>query len=206
MNFFDRAQKRLREFLAQNRDESADSVPAQPAVPKNAPNLAADRGQVTDSDDLEQLIDPLTIDVIGDLCAESPFPVISSSLRETTVYVNDMELEISLSEGSKWLLIRTFFPITQENSPFAVTGEPLTEEQVDTQLHLLIDATNAWNQDWYQPTAYVDRQKDAWFIRLDSAYFAGAGLTADQFLSILIRTASFTDQARDEIPSLIPPV
>lgn len=149
---------------------------------------------------------PLTLPVIEDLCRESPFPVIGSSLSHVTVLINDLDLEISLSDGAMWLLIKTSVEIPNQVTPFPELDGELTDRQIDEQLHLLIDATNAWNQQHFLPTAYVDRVEDRWVVRLDSAFFAGAGMTTAQFASALARAATFSKQAAEEIPALIPPI
>lgn len=149
---------------------------------------------------------PLTLAVIEDLCRESPFPVVGSSFSRINVLINDLDLEISLSEGAVWLLIKTSVAIPNDVTPFPEHDEELNPRQIDEQLHLLIDATNAWNRDHFQPTAYVDRVEDAWVIRLDNAFFVGAGITTAQFASALARAATFSKQAAEKIPGLIPPI
>ncbi|MDO5048945.1 MAG: YbjN domain-containing protein [Actinomycetaceae bacterium] len=196
-------------------DAHADGTQA-PATPARAPRESSATPRAGDEDgaddlprfesDTSEFHKPLTITIIEDLVRLSPFPVIGSTLEDVTVLIHELPLTISLSEGGLWLLIRTAIELPEQETPFPQRDEELNPKQLDDQLHLLIDATNAWNREHFQPTAYVDRAEDNWVLRLDCAYFAGAGLSTDQFAIALARSVAYCEQASEQIPALIPPI
>lgn len=172
---------------------------------ENSDTEAAPEPAAEPDAEFEDLIKPLTIDDVRELCMAEPSAVLDANDNYVALGVNDMRYQVSLSEHNVWLLVKTNLVIPAEQTPFTDTN-PSDPEEMDAQLHLMIEATNRWNNTHYQPTAYVSRNSNTWVIQLDTAYFVGEGMTPSQFYSSLARALKYAESAASAIPSFIPPV
>lgn len=123
----------------------------------------------------------------------------------------------SLSDDSSWLQVRT-------SSPAPAPYNDLPKEEA---VALLQDAANAWNQEYYQPSAFPDltardwpcRVNDAsrqfpegvdggeeWRYIFDFAAFVAPGMTDDQLRETLDRCLAVHLQANKTIGDFTPPL
>lgn len=155
----------------------------------------------------EQLHSPFTFNDLVSFADRVDMAITANHDPYIHVIVDDLAMAITVSKDNTWLLVKSEFPVPPPglHNLEHIDTHPSTEE-IDRQLHLLIDATNEWNSATMYPTAYVDRTGHQWVIRLDTTFFIAGGLTFSQFQSHIDTARFYTRGAISQLPTLIPPV
>ncbi|MDO5719143.1 MAG: YbjN domain-containing protein [Actinomycetaceae bacterium] len=227
-NAWDTAQKstvfksRIRRFTtSQNRQSSGPQAGSSPRPPARATqsetagnrannNPAKGPGNSSGAASLvrqEELQFPFTFDDLLKFAERADLTITAQHEPYIHAIVDDLALAISVSQDNTWLLVKSEFPVPPPglHNLEHIDTDPSTEE-IDRQLHVLIDATNEWNSATMYPTAYVDRTGHQWVIRLDTTFFIAGGLTLSQFQSHIDTARFYTRGAITQLPTLIPPV
>ncbi|MDO5033915.1 MAG: hypothetical protein Q4E01_00790 [Actinomycetaceae bacterium] len=153
---------------------------------------------------VEEVYKPITIQKIEELCKADPESILEVNDKFVVVEAFGLKQIVRMSDKEGWIIVQCVYALSGDELPFENT-DTTDPEELNSQLHLLIEATNTWNRDRHQPTAYINREDDTWTLHLDSAYYAGSGLSASQFYSALHRAFGTARQAVEEIPTFIPP-
>ncbi|MDO5728885.1 MAG: YbjN domain-containing protein [Actinomycetaceae bacterium] len=201
MTTWNKLRKLVRNFIK----PSAEVVPSPPPQTGHTPSgqdTPVDRTAPTS----EQLFSPFTLNDLISLCELLEITITAEHETFIHAILDDLAVAITVSEDHTWLLFKAEFPVPPPGHS-TVSEEPHepSVEEIDRQLHLLIDATNEWNSGTLYPTAYVDRKDDQWLIRLDTAFFIAAGLTISQFENCVEIARNYTQGAIRQLPALIPP-
>lgn len=158
-----------------------------------------------DKSAVDLLFKPVNEVALVRLAAAAGFELKQVSEDSFRTVLDDVVLRLSLHEQNTWLVVRAEFPVMQPQVAAGVPANQLSEDENDKVLHLLIDATNEWNANWFLPTACVDKVGSQWMIRLDATFFISEGVSVTQFKIILERAAARVRTAIKEIPGLVPP-
>lgn len=158
-------------------------------------------------DSTEQLHLPFTFNDLVSFADRADMTITANHDPYIHAIVDDLAVAITVSQDNTWLLVKSEFPVPPPglHNMEHIDTDPSSEE-IDRQLHLLIDATNEWNSATMYPTAYVDRTGHQWVIRLDTTFFIAGGLTLSQFQSHIDTARFYTRGAISQLPTLIPPV
>lgn len=196
---------KIRDLVREFIKPTAEAVPSPPARSATS-SLTEDQRVSEPAPSPERIFSPFTFDDLIVLCELADITITARHDTFIHAIIDDLAVAITVSDDHVWMLFKAEFPVPPPGQvEISEAPHDPSVEEIDQQLHRLIDATNEWNSGTLYPTAYVDRKDDQWLIRLDTAFFIATGLTISQFKNCVEIARTYTQGAIRQLPDLIPP-